>query len=132
LNDKNALDDFQHQVSQLLIRHRSVLDVISKTQEATARVNRALTKAITECGCVEVNAHKQPYDPNKSINDHSSHLSTHLSGSLCEHCREILTAELGKNLFYLSALCNLSQIKLSEVLKAESEKLNTLGVFNLS
>ncbi len=132
MKNKHELDDFQEQVSQLLIRHRSVLDVISKTQESCARVNRALTKAITECGCVEVNAQKQAYDPTKSINDHSDHLSTHFAGSLCEHCKEILTAELGKNLFYLSALCNLSNIKLSEVLKAESEKLNTLGVFNLS
>lgn len=126
------LYNFQYQVSQLLIRHRSVLDVLSKNQEATARVNRALTKAITECGCVQVNAQKQPYDENKSINDHSQHLSTHVSGDLCEHCKDILTAELGKNLFYLTGLCNIYGISLSEVVKKESEKLNTLGVFNFS
>ncbi len=129
---KNTLDDFQDQVSQLLIRHRSILDVISKTQETTARVNRALTKAITECGCVQIVAKKQPYDASKSLSENRELLDTHFSGHLCEHCRDVLTAELGKNLFYLTALCNIADIKLSEVLKSESERLNTLGVFNLS
>jgi NTP pyrophosphatase (non-canonical NTP hydrolase) len=128
----NHLDEFQKQVSQLLIRHRSVLDVMSKTQEANARINRSLTKAITECGCVEVAAKKQAYDPNKSLHENQQHLETHFSGSLCEHCKEVLTAELGKNLFYLAALCNITDIKLTDVIKTESEKLNTLGVFNMS
>ncbi|MBO8165240.1 MAG: DUF1573 domain-containing protein [Brevibacillus sp.] len=129
---KSALDDFQEQVSQLLIRHRSVLDVISKTQESTARVNRALTKAITECGCIEVIAKKQPYDVNKTLQENAANLDTHLTGRLCDHCQEVITAELGKNLFYLTALCNLTDLKLSNVLQSESQRLHTLGVYNLS
>lgn len=129
---KIRLDEFQEQVSQLLIRHRSILDVLSKTQESTARVNRALTKAVTECGCVEVTAHKQPYDPGKTLQENQSHLDTHFSGPLCEHCREVLTAELGKNLFYLAALCNITDIQLSDVIETEARRLNTLGVFNMS
>jgi NTP pyrophosphatase (non-canonical NTP hydrolase) len=126
------LDDFQKQVSQLLIRHRSVLDVLSKSQEANARINRSITKAITECGCVEVVAKKQAYDPEKSLHENQPHLETHFYGPLCEHCKEVLTAELGKSLFYLAALCNITEIKLDDVIKAECDKLNTLGVFNLS
>jgi len=128
----NYLDEFQKQVSQLLIRHRSVLDVISKTQDATARINRSLTKAITECGCVEVIAKKQPIDPDKSLHENRPNLETHFTGPLCEHCKEVLTAEIGKSLFYLAALGNITDIKLSDAVKDESDKLNTLGVFNLS
>lgn len=129
---KNPLEEFQDQVSQLLIRHRSVLDVLSKTQESAARVNRALTKSVTECGCVEVSARKQPYDSDKSLQENQSYLDTHYSGPLCEHCKDVLTAELGKNLFYLTALCNIADIKLADVLETEGKRLNTLGVFNLS
>ncbi len=129
---ENMLGEFQEQVSQLLIRHRSVLDVLSKTQESTARINRALTKAITECGCVQITAKKQPYDTSKSLEENREHLDTHFSGHLCEHCRDVLTEELGKNLFYLTALCNIAEIKFADVLKSEGERLNTLGVFNLS
>jgi len=131
LETKNV-DDFQNQVSELLIRHRSVLDVMSKVQESAARINRSLTKAITECGCVEVVAKKQPYDPNKSLQENKQHLDTHFSGPLCEHCRDVVTAEMGKNLFYLSALCNIADIRLADVIAKESDRLNTLGVFNLS
>jgi len=130
--ETNKLDSFQDQVAKLLIRHRSVLDVISKTQESAARINRSLTKAVTECGCVEIVAQKQAYDPSKSLHENQANLHTHFSGPLCEHCKEVLTAEIGKNLFYLASLCNITDIKLSDVVKTESEKLNTLGVFNLS
>ncbi|WP_339167139.1 DUF1573 domain-containing protein [Brevibacillus sp. FSL L8-0520] len=130
--EKRNVDDFQSQVSELLIRHRSVLDVMSKVQESTARINRSLTKAITECGCVEVVARKQTYDPQKSLQDNQTLLDTHFSGPLCEHCRDVVTAELGKNLFYLTALCNITDIRLEDVIQKESERLHTLGVFNLS
>lgn len=128
----NQLDAFQQQVSQLLIRHRSILDVISKTHESTARVNRALAKAVTECGCVEVTAKKQTFDTSKELREHSSKLETHVNGRLCEHCKEIITAELGKSLFYLTALCDITEIKLSDVLNSEVNRLHTLGVFNLT
>lgn len=130
--DNRNVDDFQTQVSELLIRHRSVLDVMSKVQESASRINRSLTKAITECGCVEVVAKKQTYDSSKNLEEHKSHLDTHFTGPLCEHCRDVVTAELGKNLFYLTALCNITDIKLEDVLEKESKRLNTLGVFNLS
>lgn len=127
------LDDFQKQVSDLLLRHRSLLDVISKFQESNARVNRSLTKSITECGCIEVHARKQIFPDHESLKESAnSSLHTHLSGGLCEHCREVVTEEIGKNLFYLSALCNLVDIPLSNAIEKESNKLSTLGIFNLS
>lgn len=40
--------------------------------------------------------------------------------------------ELGKHLFYMSALCNLLDISLDDVVKQESSRCDTLGIFNLS
>jgi NTP pyrophosphatase (non-canonical NTP hydrolase) len=105
---------------------------MSKVQETASRINRSLTKAVTECGCVEVAAKKQTYDSSKNLEENKSYLDTHFSGPLCEHCRDVVTAELGKNFFYLAALCNITDIKLEDVLQKESTRLNTLGVFNLS
>jgi hypothetical protein len=130
--DTRKLDNFQTQVSELLLRHRSVLDVMSKVQESASRINRSLTKAITECGCVEVVAKKQKYDASKNLDEQKMHLDTHFNGPLCEHCREVVMAEMGKNMFYMAALCNITEIKLEDVISQESERLNTLGVFNLS
>jgi hypothetical protein len=127
-----GLEEFQQQVSELLLRHRSFLDVMSKFQESNARVNRSLTKAVTECGCVEVDACKQPFGEEVPMEKAKISFQTHISGDLCDHCRDIVTQEIGKNLFYLSALCNIVDIPISDVVTKESKKLSTLGVFNMS
>ncbi|KHF33794.1 hypothetical protein CM49_03904 [Paenibacillus sp. P1XP2] len=57
---------------------------------------------------------------------------THVRGELCENCKEIISAELGRNIFYMSALCNLLGINMDEVVQKESQKCSTLGLFNLS
>lgn len=126
-------DGFQETVGQFLIRHRSVLDVMSKMQEATARVNRAVTKSVTSCGCVEISASKQRVPSSlTSLSEVRDYMATHLSGQMCEHCREVLESEIGGALFYLTALCNIAGLDLHEVLLKEHTKLQTLGVFNLS
>ncbi len=53
-------DQFQSTVRSMLIRHQSILDILSKGQETSARVNRAVVKSATNCGCHSVNAHKKP------------------------------------------------------------------------
>jgi hypothetical protein len=129
------LKTFQNQVSELLLRHRSLLDVLSKYQQTNSTVNRSVIKAITECGCIEVDAKKQPYDTGeKDLADDSIQplTHTHVNGLLCDACRDVVNAELGKNLFYMSALCNLLSVDLNEVLDKESRTCNTLGKFNLS
>lgn len=130
----NSLDlkQFQEQVSELLLRHRSLLDVLSKCQQSNAAVHRSVVKAVTECGCIEVNAKKQQYSAEMSLKDASQTLDTHIAGQLCENCLEVISAELGKNLFYTASLCNLLQIDLQEIVSDESKKCSTLGFFNLS
>ena len=64
---RSVLRILQEAVSEFLIRHRSVLDIISKFQEANARVNRAVVKAVTSCGCVEVEAGRQKFPADISV-----------------------------------------------------------------
>ncbi len=125
-------DQFQETVSEYLIRHRSVLDVLAKLQESTARTNRAVTKAVTSCGCIKIDAEKQQVPGDIPLQEMRDHMQTHLNGHLCEHCREILEAELGNDLFYLAALCNLFDLNLYDILLKEQKRLAALGVFNFS
>lgn len=127
-----SLHAFQDQVSELLLRHRSLLDVLSKTGQSGASVNRAVAKAITECGCIEVHAKKQDYELDSSLEDAKAQLDNHVQGSLCENCKEVIMSELGRSLFYMSALCNLLEINLEDVVERESQKCSTLGLFNMS
>jgi len=127
-----TLPEFQEQVSELLLRHRSLLDVLTKLSQASASVNRSVAKAITECGCISLSAHKQGFPADLSLDQALRQAQSHLSGQLCEHCRDMVISELGKNLFYMCALGNLLEIRLDEVLAKESRKCSTLGVFNLT
>ncbi|MBD8500644.1 MULTISPECIES: hypothetical protein [Paenibacillus] len=126
------LQAFQDQVADLLLRHRSLLDVLSKYGQSDASVNRAVTKAITECGCLELHAKRQPYKEEMNLHEAKHSMESHVKGQLCEHCTEVIRSELGKHLFYMSALCNLLDIQLEDVVKDEAKKCQTLGIFNLS
>src|SRR5690606_28924818 len=95
-------DEFQDTVARCLVRHRSILDVISKFQEASARVNRAALKAVTSCGCVSIEARKAEIPPDITLGELHKYMDSHLKGEVCEHCREVLEDEVGKLFFYLA------------------------------
>jgi hypothetical protein len=105
---------------------------LSKCQESSARTNRAITKSVTTCGCIKIEAQKQPIPPDASLIDLKEIFSNHLMGELCDNCREIIIDELGKNIFYITALCNTLGISLQEVIEEENSKSKTLGKFNLT
>lgn len=127
-----SLQSFQEQVSELLLRHRSLLDVLSKNGQSSSSVNRAVTKSVTECGCIEIHATKQTFELELDLEEAKQQIGNHVQGELCDSCREAISSELGRNLFYMSALCNLLDINMNEVVERESQKCSTLGVFNLS
>ncbi|HBG00846.1 MAG TPA: DUF1573 domain-containing protein, partial [Firmicutes bacterium] len=91
---------FQDNVQENLVRHYSILDIASKFQETNARVNRALCRAVTDCGCISIEASKQVLPDDCSFEDVRNYIKSHLHGQLCENCREVLEAEVGQNLFY--------------------------------
>lgn len=125
-------DQFQEAVGEYLIRHRSILDVMAKMQESSARVNRAITKAVTSCGCIRIQAGRQQVPPDVGLGEAKQYMHHHIDGQLCEHCREILEAEIGNSMFYLAALSNAFDLNLYDVLLKEHKKLAALGMFNFA
>ena len=123
--------DFKIQVDESLLRHKSILDIVSKSAESNAKINRAIMKSVTSCGCIEINAKKQDIPNDITFADLSKYMDSHISGTLCNQCREKIEEELGTHLFYITAICNLLNIELEDVLKSESSKLKTLGIFRL-
>ncbi|CQR71571.1 hypothetical protein SOV_03610 [Sporomusa ovata DSM 2662] len=130
--DNTCCSDFQSAVDEYLIRHRSVLDILTKYQEASARVNRAIAKAVTECGCIQVAAARQAVPENTSYSELKDHMSSHLVGEPCPQCQEVIAKELGHSMFYLAALCNLTGLSLHKVMQQEHSNVKMLGVFHLS
>ncbi|MGL5870295.1 DUF1573 domain-containing protein [Clostridium chrysemydis] len=123
-------DEFQNSVEDSLLRHKSILDILSKYNESSSRVNRAITKAVTNCGCIEIDAKKQciPSDETTLL-EYKECLSNHLKGELCDNCREVIEQEMGNNLFYLTSLCNSLGLNLYDILLTENNKIETLGNF---
>lgn len=127
-------DDFQNSVNESLLRHRSILDIMTKLQESEARINRAIAKTVTNCGCMSVNAKKQEQTVHKDdidIEELKSHLQTHISGNACDNCRDVLEREIGNHLFYLASLCNLLDLNMYDILLKEYDRIDTLGKFSL-
>ncbi|ABS42181.1 MULTISPECIES: hypothetical protein [Clostridium] len=125
-------DDFQNSVNDSLLRHKSILDILTKYSESNARVNRAIAKSITNCGCVSVKADKQKL-PSDSIDIEALRncLKSHVNGELCDNCRDVIEREIGNNLFYLTSLCNLLDLNLYDILLKEYNKINTLGKYSM-
>lgn len=123
--------DFQNTVSDLLARHKSLLDIMTKLQESAGRVNRAVAKAVTSCGCIELHATKQEVPDGISLEEIKHYMKSHMEGTLCENCRDIIEKELGNHLFYLAALANTLQISLYDTLLKEEDYLTALGKFHL-
>lgn len=131
-NESDLVNDFQTVVERYLIRHRSILDILSKLQDSSSRVQRAVAKAVTSCGCVTVDAQRQSVPEDTPYTEVKQHVHTHLHGELCVQCREVIEAELGQNLFYVTAMCETFGLHVGDILQQEKQRLNTLGVYNLT
>ncbi|MGI6706051.1 MAG: DUF1573 domain-containing protein [Clostridia bacterium] len=125
------VEDFQDLVSELLTRHRSILDQITKFQDSNSRVNRAIVKAATNCGCIRIDGKRQSVPESISFEELQKHMDTHVRGELCPNCREIIEKEMGRNIFYLTSLCNTLDLSLYDILIKEKDSLITLGRFHL-
>ncbi|AGK99913.1 hypothetical protein [Desulfoscipio gibsoniae] len=125
-------DEFQHTVSEILLCNRSILDLLAKSQETNARMNRNIIKSVTSCGCLRINAAKKKIPPETSLEELKKLLESHLEGELCDNCREIIELEMGRTLFYLAALCNLLDLNMYDILIKEQKNLKALGLYNLA
>ncbi|HEY5561637.1 MAG TPA: DUF1573 domain-containing protein [Clostridiaceae bacterium] len=124
-------DHFQNDVDEHLLRHKSILDIITKLQESNAKINRAVAKAVTNCGCIKIDAVKQelPDDDDDNIENLKACLRTHVTGELCGSCREIIEREIGNNQFYLASLCNTLDLNLYDIMLKEYDRMSTLGKY---
>ena len=127
MNDM-IFDEYQNCVNDCLIRHNNILDVITKYSETNSKVNRAIAKSITNCGCINIKNISYIKNGENNINKEISSDSK-TSCIACDDCREVIEKEIGNNLFYLTSLCNALDINLYDVLLKESDKINTLGKF---
>ena len=125
-------DEFQNTVSESLVYHRSILDLLSKLQQANANINRDVIKAVTNCGCLQIKAQKQAYPEDTSLGELKRYFETHLSGKACDHCQENIENQIGHHLFYIAAICNLLDINLYDVFIKKQKQMEILGMFNLS
>lgn len=125
-------EKFQAVVEEYLIRHKSILDVMTKLQESVARVNRAVVKSVTSCGCTEISAQRQKFPENVFFTDIKRYMDSHLCGSMCQDCKEALESEIGRSIFYLTALCSTLDLDMEDIVSQENKRLRALGIFNLT
>lgn len=123
--------DFQNAVSELLTRHKSILDILTKFTDSHSRVNRAVVKSSTSCGCIEIHAKKQQLPQNASLEEMKKYMKTHITGDLCPSCRDTIEKELGNHMFYVASLANTLGISLYDTLLKEQTSLSALGKFHL-
>jgi hypothetical protein len=124
--------EFQKTVSEFLVQNRSILDVMTKLQDAATRVNRALAKTVTTCGCLRIEASKQELPEDVTFSHVADYVQSHLKGKLCPNCADVIETELGNAIFYLAATCCLLNLDLKSVLERENDRINTLGVYSLT
>ena len=125
-------ENFRVAVEEYLIRHKSILDIMTKIQESSSRVNRALAKTVTECGCMEINAKRQTFPEDVSLSDLRKFMDSQIYGDLCQDCKETLEREIGQLFFYLTALCSVLGLDINEIIQKNFQRINTLGIFNLT
>ena len=125
------LDMFQTLSNELLIYNRSILDTITKYQETAARTARAISKAATHCGCIEIDVKKQDFNTDLMANDIQLHFDSHVKGKLCDSCKETISKEIGANMFYIASLCNSLGLNINDIIQGETMRDSALGKFNM-
>ena len=84
---------------------------MSKYQTAAGRLNRAVTKAATQCGCISLSGKKR-----------EGQAKTNVSGKLCKNCREAIEKEMGDVLFSAANVSRLLKADPEEALTRSTEK----------
>lgn len=126
-----SISNFQYTVNEALLRHKSLIDIMTKITESSSRINRAIAKSVTECGCINLAAQKQLIPFEYSFSDISNLLTYQVNGEICEHCLEILQDEIGNHMFYIASACNALKLDLDTALTKELDKITTLGKYSM-
>lgn len=119
--ETDLLTEYQNRAGSVIARNKSVLDILSKQLCAAAKVERSVVKAVTACGCIGIDGHKNP--PRTGTDQ--------LRGRLCEDCENIVMTEMGELVFYLTSLCNALDIRLEDVVRRDMSRCDMLGPYSL-
>jgi hypothetical protein len=122
--------EFQSTVQENVIRHKSLIDGMTKLEESVSRVNRAIAKSVTSCGCIQIVAEKHAIPEGLSLGQLRDLLDTGVRGQLCESCQDAIESELGSSMYYLTSLMNALGLSLYDCLLTELQRVKALGVFN--
>jgi hypothetical protein len=125
-------DEFQASVSSHLIQNKSILDAITKLNESSLRVQRAVTRAVTQCGCIRIDASRQRIPEVASLEQLGKLLDSHVRGELCNDCRDNVETEVGNALCYIAAVCELVGVSMYDCLIGVDKRIRALGMFHLS
>lgn len=126
----NIIDSLQDEVKHSLVRHKSILDIMTKLQEYNSRINRAIAKSVTSCGCIEMHAKKQEFE-SASLEDMVEKVDSHIIGDICPNCKEVLEQEIGAYVYFLTALANTLDFRLSDTIEKELQRTKALGVYGM-
>lgn len=122
---KTLTEDFQDTVLKFHIWNKSILDIMSKLQSAASKINRATVKSVTSCGCIEIDGKKSVVTFEKQQE------GTQIKGVLCEECRSNLEREIGEGFYYMISLCNALNLNVDKIIQKETDRVKTLGKYNL-
>lgn len=122
---KTLTEDFQDTVSKFHIWNKSVLDIMTKLQSASAKINRTVVKSVTSCGCIEIDGKKSMITFEKQQD------GTQIKGVLCDECRSNLEREIGEGFYYMISLCNALNLNVDKIIQKETDRVKTLGKYNL-
>lgn len=129
-NHENLIEELQNQVAGTLVRHKSILDIMTKLDEYNARINRAIAKSVTSCGCIEIKAQKQDFN-SETLTDALAKVDSHVVGDICPNCKEVLEQEIGAYIYFLASLANTLDFRLKDTVKKELDRTKTLGVYGM-
>lgn len=126
-------EEFQCTVRENDFFNKNILEQLAKLQEVSAKLNKTIIRACTHCGCIEINANNKLYSYDDDINFDMIKLLDphHISGDLCEDCKDLIEKNIGSCLYYLACISNSFDLNLNEVLLKEMNKINILGKFNI-
>ena len=119
------LEEFQYMIDQQIRRNGSLIDMLTKLETSGGKLNRALVKAVTHCGCISLDLKRKCTDCSDAKG------RAKISGTLCEGCREEVERAMGEHLFYLTAMLSPLDLSLYDLFLGEAQRQKMLGKYNL-
>lgn len=124
-------DELQYMVEEYESMNTSMIDQMTKLSDYCSKLNRSISKASTQCGCISITANKQNYETSHGTSMSPRPLDKNCIGDLCPDCKELIEKHMGSTLYYMAALCNTLELNLYDVILKELDKVDLLRKYNI-